>query len=795
MSKYYPLLFVFISFFVHQSYGQNVRVEGQIIADVELIKLGQVVIFTQSDSALIKGTYLDTNSFSVRFNPGEERDFYAKISVPEYIDTTLNFTINDTLIKLGIIVLTKNQELETVDVVFRKEMFTRTMDGVTVNVEGTNLQSLTNLFEVLKASPKITSPDDESIEIIGRGSPLILVDRQAIISNEELKAIPASQIERIEIITNPSAKYKAQGSGNGVIEVFTKSFHLEGYNMTIRTSAGINTKLYPNAGLNAGLSLKKKKFSLNGYLGAHYNSSYGFSESNGFSIDDSNRETESVNEYENNNVWQYYSLKAGYNFTDRQRLAVGVNGYGSIGAYENEVMASYFMNGEALTRSATNSISDWTWLNNTAFINYTVDTDTNKSNFSINLNYINKVSNSNDESNSSFELLSDGSASSFDVLNSSRDIPNIGELRINYEHYFDTTGWKLDVGGSYNALINGKKFDRFNLDNGEWVVDPIYSNSYDYQEHIGAAFAEVSKKWDKWGGRLGVRTEYTRLDGYSNSLNQQFMDSSYVVPFPNASIMYEPSEKVAFTLHYKTGIDRPQFSNYDPFVRVIDSLSIQYGNPYLRPALSQSVGLDVDLFYAYSLSVGYSFKKDPTSTIAFVDETSFLQESTPWNALATEGLNASLTLPFDFEWLQGYNSVWVDYDKYTFTEIFEREPFYNLTYGVYSYLTFILPKDYNIMNRVHVNKWGGDRTENNAVLDWGLRVTKKYKGGNFQLFADVSNIIPPKNRSTSYLGNFQYNSVTQREFTTFKLGLFVKFGRLKAPTSIEESSSGQSDRI
>jgi outer membrane receptor for ferrienterochelin and colicin len=156
--------------------------------------------------------------------------------------------------------MVKNNNLEQVDIVFKKEMFKRTMDGINVNVEGTSLQNLTNLFEVLKASPKITSPDNERIEIIGRGSPLILVDRQAIISNDELKAIPADQIERIEIITNPSAKYRAQGSGSGVIEVYTKNFHLEGYNMTVRSQAGINTQLQPNAGLNLGLSLKKKKF-------------------------------------------------------------------------------------------------------------------------------------------------------------------------------------------------------------------------------------------------------------------------------------------------------------------------------------------------------------------------------------------------------------------------------------------------------------------------------------------------------------------------------------------------------
>ncbi|WP_070138590.1 outer membrane beta-barrel protein [Crocinitomix algicola] len=775
--------------------AQNVRLTGTVMAESETIDLGQIVVFNRNDSSLVKGSYLDSTYFSMVFNSKGRSDFYAKITLPEYLDTLVDFTVIDTVVELGSIVMTKNKDLETVDVVFRKEMFKRTMDGVTVNVEGTNLQSLTNLFEVLKASPKITSPDDETIEIIGKGSPLILVDRQAIISNDELKAIPASQIERIEIITNPSAKYKAEGSGNGVIEVFTKDFHLEGYNMTIRTSFGMNTRMYPQAGLNAGISMKKKKFSLNGYLGGNYSSKDGYGESFGISTDDTNREIVRSNNFENNNVWQYYSIKGAYRINDRQKLAAGINGYGSIGMYDNSSNTDYLMNNVSLSSGNTASISEWTWLNNSAFINYTVDTDTNKSNFSVNLNYVNKVDNSFNESLSQFESPIDGSNSEFNVQNVSKNIPNVGELRVNYEHYFDTTGWKLNVGGSYNLLLNTKSFDRYNRLAGTWTIDDEFSNSYDYQEHIGAVFAEVSKKWDKWGGRLGVRTEYTRLDGYSYSLEKQFMDSAYILPFPTASLMYEPTENVALTMHYKAGINRPEFSNFDPFIRVNDSLSISYGNPFLRPAIRQSIGLDLDLFYAYSLSLGYNYTKEPTSELSFISDDSFVEETTPWNALYQEGLSASLTLPFQLDWLQGYNSIWVDYDRYVFTDIFERDPFNVLTYGVYSYLTFILPHDINIMNRLSVSKWGGDRNEAKPMANWGLRVTKKYKGGNFQLFGEVANIVPPKYRSTVYAGNYQYQTMSQNDFTTFKIGLFLKFGRLKAPTHIEESKSGQSDRL
>jgi hypothetical protein len=315
------------------------------------------------------------------------------------------------------------------------------------------------------------------------------------------------------------------------------------------------------------------------------------------------------------------------------------------------------------------------------------------------------------------------------------------------------------------------------------------------QENNGAAFFEVSKKWKKLGIRAGLRAEYTELDGYSNSLEQQFIDSSYVLPFPSASILYEPNEKLAITMFYDAGIDRPQFSSYDPFIRVQDSLSIEYGNPYLRPATEHTVGLDFDLFYSYNISVSYTHTNSPISTISFVDETSFLQESTPWNAESEQGLSASFSLPFNTSWLQGWNSVWVDYSKYSFSPIFGREDFYNLRYGIYSYLTFMLPKDFNLMNRLHVNKWGGDDSEMAANANWGMRLTKKFNGNKFQIFLDVGNIIPPKRKWTIYSGNYEHTSISQNQFTTFKVGLFFKFGRLKTDAQIKESTSGQSDRL
>ncbi|MFK8045124.1 MAG: TonB-dependent receptor [Crocinitomicaceae bacterium] len=793
-----PFHFVVLFFLLSLNqicFSQSTQLLGTIAVDQETLSMGTAAVFQSSDSTLIKGTFLDSNRINISFKSIPAAKYFLRLTIPGYSDTSIAFSAIDSILNLGLITLIKNKELETVDVLYVKEMYVRTLDGLTVNVEGTSLQTLTNLFEVLKASPKITSPDEEAIEIIGRGRPLILVDRQAIISNDELKAIPANQIEKIEIITNPSAKYKAQGSGNGVIEVYTKNFHLEGYNVTVRGGGGLNTKLKPSANLNLGFSLKKKKISLNGYFGGNFNSTIGFGSTVGESTDDSNRGLNTDSDFENRNTWQYYNIKGAYNINDRKRITMGVNGYGSNGSNSSISRTIFTQNDVPIIQSSSTSTNAWTWLNNSAFINYTIETDTNKSNFEVNLNYTNKVSNSDNFALSDLKNMQTTTNSVFGVRNDSRDIPNIGELRINYEHVFDTTGWKFGVGLSYSMLVNGKKLDRFSGQSGNWIIDDSQSNSYDYSENIGATFAELTKNWDKWSVRLGMRAEYTNLYGYSNSLEQEFIDSVYLIPFPSGSVMWQASNKLAMTLFYDSGIDRPQFDNYDPFIVQTDSFNINYGNPFLRPGIENTIGIDFDINYKYNISISYNHVIDPLSSISFIANNSFVTETTPWNAGSEQGLSASFSIPLNTPWLRGWNSIWIDYTRYSFTPIFERETFDNLTFGLYSYLTFLLPKSLEITNRLHINKWGNSSNTNNAVVNWGVRATKKFGGNKYQLFADLGNIIPPKNKRQKISGNYIYDTSYQNQFTTIQIGFFAKFGRLKQASNIEESKSQQSGRI
>lgn len=120
-------------------------------------------------------------------------------------------------------------------------------------------------------------------------------------------------------------------------------------------------------------------------MGGNFQNNNGFGSTTGESTDDSNRETNSNYDYTGSNIWQYYRLKSAYSITDKQRISMGVNGYGSLGGNNNLSTTNFLANDTTISRSYSLTGSKYTWLNNTAFINYTIDTDTNNSSFEINL--------------------------------------------------------------------------------------------------------------------------------------------------------------------------------------------------------------------------------------------------------------------------------------------------------------------------------------------------------------------------------------------------------------------------
>ena len=449
------LVFFLITFLISlAASAQSLQLEIPILAKDLPDGMGRGLVYRGKDSTLVKGSYIDSNIFRAQFRAKVGEGYYVRLTAPGFSDTLISFVAKPPLMQFNSVTMVPDVMLDAINVVYEKPVFERTMNGLSVNVKGTTLEQLNTLFDVLKASPKLSSPDDESIEIIGRGVPLIMIDRQPIISNDELKAIPASEVDKIEILTNPSAKYRAQGSGNGVIEVYTNNFTLQGYRAHVRADGGVNAQKKYRSGTNVGLNIKKGKFSLNGNGGLSYWQSYNYGSSSFSTLDSS---LYSNSNYENNGerLWRHYTLKMGYDINDSMRLSFGVGGHGSSGNNRSTSSRDYYTFNSLATDRSGQDESRSRWLNSRAFVNYSWETDSLGSALEVNLNYTRRVSDNENQFQTVFYDYANQSSDIYNALATSRDRPNIGEVRLNYEHYIDSQ-FIFEVGGDVSALINEK---------------------------------------------------------------------------------------------------------------------------------------------------------------------------------------------------------------------------------------------------------------------------------------------------------------------------------------------------
>lgn len=788
------LLALILISFSYFTYGQ-IRYTGSIETPMKDTLIGgQFGIYSTDDTTFLKGDLIENNNFE--FNHSK-KPFFIKIFSVAHKDSFILITPKPAQGKynIGTIKLVSKEDLDQVTVRASRPMFKRSLKGMKVNVANTPLSELENLFDVLKASPKVMSPDDESLQIIGKGTPKIFVDRQEIMSMDELKAIPATFVDKIDIITNPSARYSAEGAG-GVIEVYTMNYHMEGSVTSVGLNGGVNIVGQPKLGGNVNFNYKKGKFSLN--LSA--NGSYGRYKSPSSSrveyTDSSGIVTNSQSTGYGGHFWGYGNLKMKYNINKKHSLTAGLRGWGGGNDGKNDAESEFYQHSVLEQNSSSNSINGNIYVTPTAHLNYKWLTDSSGSYFTTRFQYNISIRDGFTEDNSNYNNIPAQFTSNFRRRTSSEDRPNVFTTFLDYVHILDTTGWEFAVGGYHSGLINGKIYNQFNFIDEQWQKDEQFSNAYDYDEHVAALYFDFEKEWKAFSLKLGVRGEGTFIKGFSKALNQTIIDSSYFLLFPSTTMMFNLSKKWTMTMSYNPRIERPQFENFDPFIRQSDSTNITYGNPNLLPAYSHTASLEFGYGYGYSLEISYSRTNNPISNRSFMDSLTFINHSTPANASFSDKIGLDLSIPINLKWWRGYNSLWTSYQKFYFPENFQRNPFSNLSFGLYLYEQFFLPKDWSINTSLNVSAYGDAESISNPNYYWNVGLAKKMLDGDLNIRFDINNIIPPQFRRESYGANYIIYSNSQWAFTSFKIGIRYKFGRLKAVSHIEDAKKGgQSDRL
>ncbi|MGV3529779.1 MAG: outer membrane beta-barrel protein [Flavisolibacter sp.] len=511
-------------------------------------------------------------------------------------------------------------EMAGVVVQARKPLIETKIDKLVVNVDAAPTNAGANALEVLEKSPGVSVDRDGNISLRGKQGIIVLMDgKQTYLSGSDLanllRNMPASELNQIEIMTQPSAKFDAAGNA-GVINLRTKKSLLRGFNGSINLSyvqgrypksPNSFTFNYRNAKINFFSSLGYSRFQ-------NFNDQYltRTFRSNGQVTSVFDQKADQVNTSENYNA----RLGLDYNLDNRTTLGVVVNG--------NYSPRNWLNNGRADIINGTGGLDS-----------FNVVQSENKDkwkNFGVNFNFRRVLPGSGHELTADVDQIryfsrsrqtSDNynyfpsGALSGDPFLLRGYLPSditIYSGKVDYVRPLPRDA-KLELGAksSYVETDNDAQYTRYNANQQQWEADNGRSNHFIYKENINAAYASLGRQVGKWGFQAGLRMENTiaKGDQLGNAVQK---DSSftrnYTQLFPTAFISCDANENNKLGLNYGRRIERPNYQDMNPFQYFLDQYTYRQGNPTLTPQFTHNIELSHVYKGALNTTLSYTYTTD-----------------------------------------------------------------------------------------------------------------------------------------------------------------------------------------
>ncbi len=671
--NYLTIIFILISTLLSVAVDAQTRISGSKVAGKVLdetrkpLDFATVSLLKASDSTLVRtavsgldGTFVFENLSNGTYRVSISMVGYEKIRTSE-------FTINDVTTgkDLGeISVKRDNKMLGEVTVRAIKPFIERKIDRLVVNVEGSSVATGSTALEVLQRAPGITLDQNDNIAMQGKQGVLVMLDgKQTYMSSADvanmLRNMPSSQIETIELITNPSAKYDAAGN-SGIINIKTKKSNNVGTNGTLTAGAGMGD----NYRGNGGLSLNHRNKNIN--LFGNYN--YSTREQGQNMIIDRIVSTSKATTYfgqkgnfirdnDNNN------FKAGLDiFIDKKNtLGFLVNGYLNSGSevYNNTTLIGRSF---SQTDSSVIAINDANsrYRSMAYNANYKTILDTAGKELSIDLDYSRYNGNENTLYDNRFQNTNGSVTAPSFIQNNTPSIINIKAVKLDYSMPFSKTV-KMEAGlkSSWVKTDNDFQFER--LISNSWQNDLGRSNQFIYDENVNAAYLNLNKQYKSTSVQLGLRAEQTNSNGNSITTAKE-VNRSYVDLFPSVFINQNLSKNHDLGVSYSRRIDRPSYDALNPFMFFLDQYTYNQGNPFLNPQYTNNFELSYNYKKTYSLTLNYSLTRDVITQVLLPDTAKKALFQTNENLDKQINYSVNLNAPVSFtKWWSTSNNASVFY--------------------------------------------------------------------------------------------------------------------------------------
>lgn len=484
-------------------------------------------------------------------------------------------------------------------------------DRTVFNVQGTINSVGSNAIELLRKAPSVTVDNNDNINVLGRAGVLVYVDGKRLplggddLSNY-LKNLTADQIDRIDIITNPGAKYEAEGNA-GIIDIRLKKDKNLGANGSL--SGTVTRGEFTRYNFSGSANYRNKKLNAFVTMGYANNESFNRMEfrnfQNGLFLDEYNNQ-----EFKREPT----NLRLGTDFFIGKNQTLGF----LVDAGKGKGSANNFTRISIAQDNAQSGIDSVLIANNTSSgernrgtfnLNYRFDNRKGRS-LNIDLDYgIYENRSERIQPNQYYDANEENLLT--EVINS-YDTPtdiNIATAKIDFEE--EIWGGKLGLGVKVSQVKTDNTFLVYDGVNGSAIRDDSLSNQFDYDEMVNAGYISFARSLGKkWNISAGLRAEHSDIMGnltaFLPELQEPPVDSSYLSWFPSVGLTYQASRQHNFSLNYGRRINRPDYNVLNPFNNRLSEISFQKGNPFLTPEIVNNVELGYTYAYRYNFKLGYS---------------------------------------------------------------------------------------------------------------------------------------------------------------------------------------------
>jgi outer membrane receptor protein involved in Fe transport len=601
-------------------------VSGQILDSISRtpVEYASVTLFPEGGKKAINGAV--TNALG-QFSIPVKISGYFKILVEcvGYQANTLSHVQADkkgVIPEPAMIFLSKKEtDLQAVTVVAPRNPVENKIDKMVFNAEKDISSQGGVATDILKKVPMVSVDVDGNVELAGSTSIRFLINGKpstAFGSNiaDVLQSIPASQIKNIEVITNPGAKYDAEGLG-GIINIVLKESTVRGINGNISLAA---STLSENGSFN--LNARKGNFGVHAFVSGNNRLQSGTTSHSNRLTQDTLAKTNDVLNQDGNSVFKRHGMQTGMGFDwsyHKKNNFSGSFNYNEFGnSSHGDVLQSQTQldaGGNAMDQTLSfNQTHNLFHLNNTDMgLNYKRLFDKEDQVLEISLrtsDASSTVNSNNDQFMMPQDLLYFGTHSASEVKEKTT------EFKLDYDQ---PLGKKvnLGVGGKLSFRNVNSRSNVLSLDpaTGDYPYDSSLSNHLTYHQKVYALYSEVSMPvLGLFDMKIGARYERTELDTYFSNDSTQVSQPGYNTWVPSIFFMKKMGDRNTIKLNYSKRIQRPDYWDLNPFVNTTDPKNISQGNPYLKPQISNRIELtynyDMNTVGSFMVSIFYRTSKD-----------------------------------------------------------------------------------------------------------------------------------------------------------------------------------------